>query len=70
MDEAYVDFVSDPPNYTDARHFLNRGKPLVGLRTFSKVYSLAGLRLGFAFGTEPKLGIDCSKAFVYGCLGS
>jgi len=52
LDEAYVDFVTDPPNYPDSRSFLNRGKPLLGLRTFSKVYSLAGLRLGFAWGTQ------------------
>jgi histidinol-phosphate aminotransferase len=51
MDEAYVDFVTDPPNYPDSRAFLNHGKPLLGLRTFSKVYSLAGLRLGFGHGT-------------------
>jgi histidinol-phosphate aminotransferase len=52
LDEAYVDFVTDPPNYPDTRAFLSLGKPLLGLRTFSKVYSLAGLRLGFAFGTQ------------------
>ncbi len=52
MDEAYIEFVTDPPNYPDMRAFLDLGKPVIGLRTFSKVYGLAGLRVGYAFGTQ------------------
>ncbi|MCU1508638.1 MAG: hisC [Glaciihabitans sp.] len=51
LDEAYVEFVTDP----DAV----RGIPLLGtypnlvvLRTFSKAYGLAGLRVGYAVGPE------------------
>jgi histidinol-phosphate aminotransferase len=47
IDEAYVDYVNDP-SYPDSfelrKHFPN----LVILRTFSKVYGLAGLRIGYA----------------------
>ena len=46
IDEAYIEFVQDPrcPNSID---YLNSGKTVVGLRTFSKAYGLAGLRIGY-----------------------
>lgn len=46
LDEAYIEFVRDPdcPNSID---YLDSGKIVVGLRTFSKAYGLAGLRIGF-----------------------
>ncbi len=46
LDEAYVDFV-DLPGYQDALALRKRHANLVVLRTFSKVYGLAGLRLGY-----------------------
>jgi histidinol-phosphate aminotransferase len=60
LDEAYFEFVTEP-GYPDSRAFLNRGKPLVGLRTFSKVYGLAGLRVGFAFAT-PEMSAAMHRA--------
>jgi histidinol-phosphate aminotransferase len=46
IDEAYIEFVQDSrcPNSID---YLNSGKTVVGLRTFSKAYGLAGLRIGY-----------------------
>ena len=46
VDEAYIEFVrsADCPL---SHHYLNRGRPVVGLRTFSKAYGLAGLRIGY-----------------------
>ena len=46
IDEAYIEFVRDPscPNSID---YLNSDKTVVGLRTFSKAYGLAGLRIGY-----------------------
>jgi len=46
LDEAYIEFVRDQdcPNSID---YLDSGKIVVGLRTFSKAYGLAGLRIGF-----------------------
>jgi histidinol-phosphate aminotransferase len=46
LDEAYIEFVREqnPPNSID---YLDSGKCVVGLRTFSKVYGLAGLRIGY-----------------------
>ena len=46
IDEAYIEFVSEPdcPRSID---YLGSGKTVVGLRTFSKAYGLAGLRIGY-----------------------
>jgi histidinol-phosphate aminotransferase len=51
LDEAYIEFqtVEDPDTSLD---LLRRFPNLVVLRTFSKVYGLAGLRVGFALGSE------------------
>jgi histidinol-phosphate aminotransferase len=50
LDEAYVEFqtVEDPDSSLD---LLKRFSNLVILRTFSKVYGLAGLRVGYALGS-------------------
>ena len=46
MDEAYFEFVDDP-EYPDSLAAQGKGRPLITLRTFSKIYGLAGLRIGF-----------------------
>jgi histidinol-phosphate aminotransferase len=50
LDEAYADFVEDPhsPNGLD---YL-RDQQVILLRTFSKLYGLAGLRIGYALGRK------------------
>jgi histidinol-phosphate aminotransferase len=45
-DEAYVDFVEPDRRLARVRD-VEAGRPLVVLRTFSKLYGLAGLRLGY-----------------------
>jgi histidinol-phosphate aminotransferase len=45
-DEAYFEFVSNE-RYPDALAWFDGRRPLVVLRTFSKIYSLAGLRIGY-----------------------
>jgi histidinol-phosphate aminotransferase len=48
MDEAYLEFLEDP---VDLLPFVRRGKGnLLLMRTFSKIYGLAGLRLGYGIG--------------------
>jgi histidinol-phosphate aminotransferase len=47
IDEAYHEYVDDPAHPRTLDH-LGDDRPLVLLRTFSKVYSLAGLRIGYA----------------------
>lgn len=51
IDEAYHDFVDDP-SYPDGVDYIKRKKQVIVLRTFSKVYGLAGLRIGVALGRE------------------
>jgi histidinol-phosphate aminotransferase len=50
VDQAYFEYVSDP-DYPDvvADHF-RRGRRVLVLRTFSKIFGLAGLRVGYAVG--------------------
>jgi histidinol-phosphate aminotransferase len=59
LDEAYAEFVTDP----DAVHgspLLSRYPNLVMLRTFSKAYGLAGLRVGYAVG--PAYILDAARS--------
>jgi histidinol-phosphate aminotransferase len=46
LDEAYIEFVRDPAG-PDSLDYVKAGRPVVGLRTFSKAYGLAGLRIGY-----------------------
>lgn len=45
-DEAYAEFV-ESEEYPDSLKYIKEGKNLVVLRTFSKFYGLAGLRVGY-----------------------
>jgi histidinol-phosphate aminotransferase len=44
FDEAYFEFLDDPP---DTLQYVREGRNVVGLRTFSKIHGLAGLRIGY-----------------------
>jgi histidinol-phosphate aminotransferase len=46
LDEAYVDFLDNPP---DLRPLIAAGHKVICLRTFSKIYGLASLRIGYAY---------------------
>ena len=46
IDEAYIEFIRDP-NCANGLDFFKSGFPVVTLRTFSKIYGLAGLRIGY-----------------------
>ncbi len=56
MDEAYAEYVEDR-EYPDSIAALSEERPLVVLRTFSKIYGLAGLRIGYAVGPPDVLGV-------------
>lgn len=49
LDEAYIEFCTDP-DVVIGEQLLERHQNLVVLRTFSKAYGLAGLRIGYALG--------------------
>jgi histidinol-phosphate aminotransferase len=46
MDEAYYEYVADP-EYADSMKYFRGGRDILILRTFSKIYGLAGLRIGY-----------------------
>jgi histidinol-phosphate aminotransferase len=49
LDEAYAEYVDDP-NYSHSLEYVRQGRNVLVLRTFSKVYGLAGMRIGYGFG--------------------
>jgi histidinol-phosphate aminotransferase len=55
MDEAYFEYVADP-DYPDSLKYRDRHPNLVVLRTFSKIYGLAGLRCGYGVMPERLAG--------------
>jgi histidinol-phosphate aminotransferase len=51
VDEAYYHFVEDP-RCASAGEWLNKLPNVIVVRTFSKVYGMAGMRLGYAVGSK------------------
>jgi histidinol-phosphate aminotransferase len=64
VDEAYNDFL---PEGKSAIELVRRGAPVLVTRTFSKGFGLAGLRLGYAIGSDAVL--DKLKSVWWGDLG-
>ncbi|MBE1556839.1 pyridoxal phosphate-dependent aminotransferase [Sporosarcina limicola] len=50
IDEAYADFAGD--SFASAIPFIREGGNAIVMRTFSKSHSIAGLRVGYAIGSE------------------
>ncbi len=51
LDEAYIELLP-PDRQPDTLRYVREGRPVFVLRTFSKTYGLAGLRVGYALGPE------------------
>ncbi|MEN8724664.1 MAG: histidinol-phosphate transaminase [Lentimonas sp.] len=51
LDEAYAEYLDKAP---DLRAVIASGRKVVCMRTFSKIYGLGGLRVGYAYG-DPEL---------------
>jgi histidinol-phosphate aminotransferase len=47
LDEAYFEYAKDNPRCPDSMHY--RYDNVITLRTFSKIYGLAGVRIGYGF---------------------
>lgn len=62
VDEAYFEYVEDPTHYSLIK-MIQEGydRPLFVLRTFSKIYGMAGLRIGYTF-ADPLLIDELMKA--------
>ena len=50
LDEAYFEFAAENPDYPDSMKY--RFDNVISLRTFSKAYGLAGVRIGYGFAHE------------------
>ncbi len=51
LDEAYFDFVENP-DYPDGIEYIKKYSNVIVLRTFSKAFGLAGLRVGYGVATK------------------
>jgi histidinol-phosphate aminotransferase len=56
IDEAYIEYIV-APDHADASRWLAEFPNLIVTRTFSKVYGLAGLRVGYALSTPHVAGL-------------
>lgn len=54
VDEAYAEFSDKVPDF---RPLIAAGRKIVCARTFSKLYGLAGFRVGYLFGSEEVVGL-------------
>lgn len=63
LDEAYREFVTDP-DVPDALSMLDGRPNVCVLRTFSKAYGLAGLRVGYLAAHDPVVAEAVRKTYV------
>ena len=56
FDEAYAEYVADP-KFPSSIQLLKKGCPIIFLRTFSKIYGLAGLRIGYGIGPSDRIDL-------------
>lgn len=68
IDEAYAEYAPEPSVVND---LIRSGLPIVSLRTFSKIYGLAGLRIGYGVLAEELAGAvrACQETFETSALG-
>lgn len=77
VDEAYFDYV-DTPEYESCLRYVKEGLPILVTRTFSKVYGMAGLRVGYAVGhrdlikqtAERRLGMNPNQLATAAALAA
>jgi len=67
IDEAYHHFVEDP-SYETAVPYVNEGRRVIVARTFSKIYGMAGLRLGY--GIAPPDMISDMRTYTTGSVNA
>jgi len=76
IDEAYSEYV-ESKDYPDSIKYVKQGKDIIVLRTFSKIYGLAGLRIGYAIARPEiinylnlvKLPFNVNRTAIAGALG-
>ena len=50
LDQAYFEYIDDPDYADGVAEYVQAGRRVIVLRTFSKIYGLAGLRIGYGVG--------------------
>ncbi len=63
VDEAYHDFVEDPA-YSSALKWIEDRPNVIVVRTFSKIFGMAGLRVGYGI-AHPRTAADLSRFISY-----
>ena len=56
LDQAYFEYVDDPGYADGVEEYVKGGRRAIVLRTFSKIYGLAGLRVGYGIGAAEVVG--------------
>lgn len=56
LDEAYYEY-ADSPDYHNSLDYLRLGKNVIILRTFSKIYGLGGLRIGYGLAKKEMIDL-------------
>jgi histidinol-phosphate aminotransferase len=51
LDQAYLEYIEDPDYPDGIAEYFRTGRRVVVVRTFSKIYGLAGLRVGYGVGS-------------------
>jgi histidinol-phosphate aminotransferase len=51
LDQAYFEYIDDPEYPDGIEEYFKAGRRVLVVRTFSKIYGLAGLRVGYAIGS-------------------
>jgi histidinol-phosphate aminotransferase len=64
IDEAYCEFVSEP-DYPNGMDLIREYPNVVVFRTFSKMYGLAGLRIGYLAGSQEVVDVIRRTCVVY-----
>jgi histidinol-phosphate aminotransferase len=59
LDEAYFEYIAEPDYPDGIEEHVKAGRDVLVLRTFSKIYGLAGLRVGYGIG--PREVVDSVK---------
>lgn len=67
VDEAYFHFVQDP-NYATALPYTLEGRPVIIARTFSKIFGIAAMRLGYAI--APPDMIQAMRPYSMGSINA
>ena len=52
LDQAYFEYVDDPQYADGIEEYVKAGRRAIVLRTFSKIFGLAGLRVGYGIGPD------------------